>query len=96
MVRYYHEPAKFIVETNIQILQNRLQKGQILEGKIVYRIENNLYLLRILGQNLIMKSKLNFSRLDKVKVKVKKLEPKLELVLLRGVPNLDNSTDIKV
>ena len=98
MVCHYHEPAKFIVETDIQNLQDRLEKDQILDGRIVLCMENNLYLLRILGQNLIMKSRLNFNRFENVKVKVKKLTPKLELVLLCNNNSTaliqDNGTDI--
>ena len=100
MEGYYHEPAKFIVEANIQNLQDRLEKGQILDGKIVFCMENNLYLLRILGQNLIMESRFNFNRFENVKVKVKKLSPKLELVLLRCIEptasNQNKQTDITI
>jgi len=79
---YVYEPAKFIVEPNIESLRSRLSKNQILKGRIVLCLEGNKYLLRILGQNLIMESKLNFNRLEEVNVMVKKLNPKLELVLL--------------
>jgi len=100
MEGYYHEPAKFIVEANIQNLQDRLKKGQILDGKIVFCMENNLYLLRILGQNLIMESRLSFNRLENVKVQVKELSPKLKLVLLHcpdsTASNHDKQTDITI
>ncbi len=104
MKDYLQEPATFIVECNIRQLQERLEKGQMLDGRIVLVLSEHKYLLRILGVNLVMESKLRFKRFDEVKVRVQNVHPKLQLALQYrvsdrgqpGSPDFPGKTDILV
>jgi hypothetical protein len=99
---FYQEPATFIVESNIRHLQNRLRRGQVIEGRIVLVLSKNTYLLRLFGYNLVMQSKHVFERFEEVEVVVRKVRPKLELSLGHNnetgssLPEVWRGTDIVI
>ena len=86
----------FIEDPGVNRLLDRLQEGMRIKSRIVFVLDDNRYLLRIHGYNLIMQSKLKFERLEEIMIEVYKTKPKLKLRLLKASgKNKDNSnTDI--
>ncbi len=68
-----------IVEKDLSPFLKRLQKGEIVKGRIVLVLSKQHYLLRILGHNLVMKSNITFKRSQEVLFKIQETEPKLKL-----------------
>ncbi len=74
-----HEGFQFIVDGDLQPLLRRLKKGALVPARIVLCLPENKYLLRIMGNNLVMKSRLPFKKFDEFYLRVKRLNPFLEM-----------------
>jgi len=64
-------------------LLNRLKKGQLIRSRIVLKIGERHYALRIFGHNVFMESPLPLKRFDEIYIRVQKLRPKLILRLVQ-------------
>ena len=73
------EGFQFVVDGDLQPLLRRLKKGALVPARIVLCLPENKYLLRIMGNNLVMKSRLPFKKFDEFYLRVKKLDPYLEM-----------------
>ena len=62
---------------------NKLRKGMLIKSRIVLKLADRHYALRLFGHNLLMESGLSFERFDELLIKVQKVRPKLVLKLLR-------------
>lgn len=69
----------FILEADLSPLLKRLQKGQIIKGRIVHIFPGQRYLLRILGHNLVMQSNLKFQRFQEVLLRIQEVDRKIKL-----------------
>lgn len=72
----------FYVRGDLSAIQHKFKKGQILDARIILCLGDHKYLLRFLGSNYVMESKLSFKRFAEVKVEVEETEPKLKLKML--------------
>ncbi len=70
-----------VIDGDLSPLIRKLQKGSLVNGRIVQVLNENHYLLRIFGYNLIMKSNVRFKRFEEVIFKVVRTEPKIQLRL---------------
>lgn len=84
----------YIVESDLSKLKRKLIKGAKFSSRIVLKLNNNKYVLRIFGYNLVMQSKINFERFDEVELKVEQLSPKLKLSIISQVKKLKDKTDL--
>jgi len=78
----YHSENVYYVKSDIENLKGKLEKGVILQARIILDIGDKKYLLRFQGGNYIMESDLRFERFDEVLVSVEATEPKLKLKIL--------------
>ena len=92
------ENLLFIEDTGVTRLFRRLRKGMRIKSRIVLVLENNHYLLRIQGRNLLMESRLSFKRKEEIWIEVQAVHPKLRLRLLKiyGSGHRSESTDFVV
>jgi len=72
-----------IEEPGANRLLNRLKKGQIIRSRIVLKMGERHYALRILGHNVFMESLLPLKRFDEIYIRVQKRHPKLILRLVQ-------------
>ena len=88
----------FIEDPGVNRLLDRLKKGMLLKSRIVLELDNNRYLLRIQGRNLIMQSKLNFNRSEELWIEVQEAKPKLKLRLVKKEKrtNRNNGTNLVI
>lgn len=83
-------------------LRSRLEKGETINCRIVEILNNNKYLLRIHGYNLVTESKKKFKQGEEIKAKIKKLKPQIILSLNKKIDKYkelsssDNNIDIIV
>ncbi len=68
-------------------LRRNLKKGERIRGRIVYRLANNRYVMRISGHNLVMQSNRPFERFDEIDFKVLRVSPRLMLRFVRKFQN---------
>jgi len=73
----------FIEDPGVGRVIDRLHKGMLIKSRIVLKLSEHHYALRLFGYNLLMESKLNFSRFDEIFIEVVKTKPKLVLKLQR-------------
>jgi len=62
------------------------KKGEILTGKILEKLNNTNYLIRLKGQNVVAESANSLPKGEEKTFQVLKLEPKVELKLLESKP----------
>ncbi|MCB0281064.1 MAG: hypothetical protein KDF60_00660 [Calditrichaeota bacterium] len=88
----------YYVQADISSLHGKLQKGSVLNARIILCLGSKKYLLRFLGNNYIMQSDLDFKKFDDVQVSVENTEPKLQLKILpkKSPTKHDGLTDIWV
>lgn len=72
-----------VPDPGVTRLLNRLKTGQRIKSRIVLVMENNRYLLRISGYNLVMESNLRFKRKEEIVIEVQQTRPKLRLRLIK-------------
>lgn len=86
----------YYIQADISSLQGKLEKGSVLNARIILCLGAKKYLLRFLGNNYIMQSDLEFKKFDEVQVSVENTEPKLQLKILpkKTVVKHDGLTDI--
>jgi len=106
MVRsdYENSPdSSFITRGDLDNLLRRLRKGMKLSGRIIECLENNRYLLRIQGYNILTCSEQLFQKFDEIQLTVIEIEPHLVLDFMKEnclstkIANQENTeTDIFV
>ncbi len=74
---YQQEPLVYIIDGDLSGLRRKLKKGNMILSRVVLKLSDTKYILRIFGYNLVMESKKNFDRFDEVNLKVKQVSPKL-------------------
>ena len=77
--KYQNEQFVYLIDGDLSYLRRKLKKGSNISGRIVLRMENNKYILRIFGYNLVMQSELDFERFDEVELTVNQVSPNFEL-----------------
>ncbi len=82
MSYYTHQFRNFTIVGNLEELLRRFEPGREVQGRIVLELDENHYLLRIMGYNMLMESRLNFRRFDEVVLRIKQLHPRLILELV--------------
>lgn len=92
---YSSENLVVVPDPGVSRLLDRLKKGQLIKSRIVLVLEDNRYLLRIHGYNLIMESALKFKRKEEILIEVQQTRPKLKLRLVKK-SNLKSGTDLIV
>ena len=79
---YTHHFRNFTIVGNLEELLRRFEPGKEVQGRIVLELGGNHYLLRIMGYNMLMESRLNFRRFEEVVLRIKQLQPRLVLELV--------------
>ena len=77
----------YIVENNLSGLRRKLKKGARVSSRIVLKLDEYRYVLRIYGINLVMQSKVKFNRFDEVELLVEKTKPKLKMSIVGKINN---------
>jgi len=70
------EPLVYIVDDDLSHLKRKLKKGSSVQARVVVRLNENKYVLRIFGYNLVMKSDLEFNQFDEVELVVNDVSPR--------------------
>jgi len=73
----------FIEDPGVGRVIDRLHKGMLIKSRIVLKLSEHHYALRMFGYNLLMESRLNFNRFDEILIEVVRTKPKLVLKLQR-------------
>lgn len=73
----------FIEDPGIGRVIDRLHKGMLIKSRIVLKLSEHHYALRLFGYNMLMESRLSFNRFDEIFIEVFKTKPKLVLKLRR-------------
>ncbi len=55
----------------------RLQPGMVLEGRIVDSLGENIFILRVWGNNILTESRYRFQKFDEVVLNVRSVQPTL-------------------
>jgi hypothetical protein len=77
----------YIVENDLSGLKRKLKKGTRVPSRIVLKLDEYRYVLRIYGINLVMQSKIRFNRFDEVELLVEKTKPKLKMSIVGKINN---------
>ena len=78
---YQNEPFVYIVDGDLTYLKQKLKKGTTVLARVVVRLTENKYILRILGHNLVMKTHLKFNQFDEVELMINEVSPKFDMSL---------------
>ncbi|MCD6441550.1 MAG: hypothetical protein J7L86_07205 [Candidatus Marinimicrobia bacterium] len=73
------QDSSFVTKNDLDNLLRRLRKGMKLSGRIIECLENNRYLLRIWGYNILTYSEQLFQKFDEIQLTVIEIEPHLVL-----------------
>ena len=81
----HNEAQNFLVieDPGIGRVINKLRKGMHIKSRIVLKLGERHYALRLFGYNLLMESGLAFARFDEILIRVQKVRPKLVLKLIK-------------
>ena len=74
---YQQEQLVYIIDGDLSHLRRKLKPGSTVSSRVVIKLNETKYILRIFGYNLVMESKMNFDRFDEVSLVVKQVSPKL-------------------
>ena len=86
----------YIVENDLSGLKRKLKKGARVPSRIVLKLDEQRYVLRMYGINLVMQSKIKFNRFDEVELLVEKTKPKLKMSIVGKIKNpKDNNNKIQ-
>ncbi len=77
------QDSSFVTRGDLDNLLRRLRKGMNLSGRIIECLENNRYLLRIQGYNILTYSEQLFQKFDEIQLTVIELEPHLVLDFMK-------------
>mgnify|MGYP001286039011 FL=1 len=79
---------EFQVDTsrNLQDLLKRLNPGSTVKGRILEKIDDTKYILRIYGYNIVTESKKNLSKGDELEFEIKNNNNHLTIKLLNKKP----------
>ena len=79
---------EFQVDTsrNLQDLLKRLNPGSTVKGRILDKIDDTKYILRIYGYNIVTESKKNLSKGDELEFEIKNNNNHLTIQLLNKKP----------
>ena len=79
---------EFQVDTsrNLQDLLKRLNPGSTVKGRILEKIDDTKYILRIYGYNIVTESKKNLSKGDELEFEIKNNNNHLTIQLLNNKP----------
>lgn len=91
--------VNYNTETGLENLTRRLRKGQILKGRIIDVLDQNGYLLRIYGYNILTKSTGIFKKFEEIEVEVVDINPHIvfNLISLKVSHNArEGKLDIKL
>lgn len=89
---YENSPdSSFISRNDLDNLLRRLRKGMRLQGRIIECLENNRYLLRIQGYNILTCSEQLFQKFDEIQLTVIEIKPHLVLDFMK-----ENSPSTKI
>jgi hypothetical protein len=92
-----YEPFMYTVDADISPVLSRLQKGMIIDARIILCLDDDRYLIRISGYNTVMRSKFKYNKRDEIKLKVKATSPRLILQPLEGQKDsASGTTDLVV
>lgn len=80
----------YIVENDLSNLKRKLVKGAKFPSRIVLKLNDNKYVLRIFGYNLVMQSKIKFKRFDEVELMVEQSAPKLKMSITGKIKKLED------
>jgi len=101
--RSMKQPLFEVLEVSPEALLRQLEKGKIFKTRIVLQIDENKYLLRISGYNLVMTSTRRFNRFDEIYIAIEETTPHLKVKYVepfrlgRAVKKEDGKgTDIQV
>tara|TARA_B100000029_G_C16910110_1_gene717414 strand:- start:211 stop:486 length:276 start_codon:yes stop_codon:yes gene_type:complete len=80
--------VEFQVDTsrNLQDLLKRLNPGSTVKGRILEKIDDTKYILRIYGYNIVTESKKNLSKGDELEFEIKNNNNHLTIQLLNKKP----------
>lgn len=76
--RYNYLPPSdpcYRVKDNLDMFINRIKKGMVLRGRIIDRLGEDRYLLRVWGYNILTESQSAFAPFDEIKLVVKETNP---------------------
>jgi hypothetical protein len=76
---------------NLQDLLKRLTPGSIVKGRILDKLDNNKYILRIYGYNIITESKKNLNIGDEFNFEIKNNNNHLTIKLIENISNIKTS-----
>ena len=94
--------SDYVIQDSLDQLLRRLHPGKVVDGRIVDVLDQNRYLLRIWGYNILTESEQKFERREEVKLTVKQVHPHLVLDIQHNNsganrPQIDgNATDIVI
>jgi hypothetical protein len=87
----------YYVKEDLQELLKRLKRGMKVNGRILDKLSENRYIIRIFGYNLLTESEAIFNVKDEVTLTVLDVEPHLKLnISYRRKKNSDSQMDIIV
>ncbi|RMH60358.1 MAG: hypothetical protein D6677_13875 [Calditrichaeota bacterium] len=89
-----HKKPVYYIDNDLSALQDKVARGDILKARIVLDLENGKYVLRFLGYNFIMESKIKFNRFDEVELEVEAVTPRLKLRIRPPQQHSPNALDI--
>lgn len=77
----------YVVESDLSGLKRKLKKGERIPARIVLKLNEKKYVLRIFGHNLVMQSEIKFERFDEVELLVEQTSPKLKMSITGKIIN---------
>jgi len=81
-IKQYDKPILYVSNRTFEQFKSRLQVGQVLSGRVLLAFEDNKYLVRFMGNNVITSSEASFNKGDVVNVLVTNVGDKVEMRLL--------------
>jgi len=82
------------VKHNLQDLTRRLERGMVLKGRILDHFDNDKYLVRIWGYNILTESKHKFDIQEEIELKVLEINPHIVFDLYHPSQSIeDHSTN---
>tara|TARA_B100001939_G_C16825038_1_gene566077 strand:+ start:341 stop:616 length:276 start_codon:yes stop_codon:yes gene_type:complete len=81
--------VEFQVDTtkNLQDLLKRLNPGSIVKGRILDKIDDSKYILRIYGYNIVTESKKSLKKGDELQFEIKNNNNHLTIKLIDSIQN---------
>ena len=77
-----YDQSGVIEDGSLEQLVSHLKPGMIIKAKILLKLDEYNYLLRISNYNLVLESRLAFNRFDEIYILVSAVEPKLMIQMI--------------